>query len=244
VILGSSRGLGAYLAKRLASDGWDVLGVGKRPANTQCENSGIRYLQADLAEWNALDPLLEAIRTMQPDLIVHSAVTYGTPGRPATSRDLETIFKTNALVPYQLIHTYLTDGMENACCIIIVNSDSIYHATTANGAYAASKAALRVLTTALAHVCKARSAVVATLLLGPLADERKRDELRAAGERRGMSEQAITQRYLERSNPFLAIDRLIDLESCYDSILYIEKLGRAANGMVCKMDGGSSGSLI
>ena len=68
-------------------------------------------------------------------------------------------------------------------------------------------------------------------------------ELGAIAQRRRLTEDAITRLYLERSNPFLAIDSLIDPEHCYRSVTYIHSLGKAANGMVCKLDGGSSGSL-
>lgn len=244
-VTGASHSLGAHLAARLAEEGWKVTGLGRRPENNSFTARGIDYLQADLSLPETLESLPARIGDT-PDLIVHNAVSY--PGQdtsvPALS-DLESVFRVNALVPYRLTLDLLSvKPQDRFCSYIVVNSEAIYHADQRSGVYAASKAALRVLTTALADACRSRNASVSTLLLGPLPDPRKVETIRWIAEERGLTEDEITRIYLRKSNPDLVIDTLIDFESCFKSIEYIVSLGPIANGMVCKLDGGSSGSLI
>jgi len=81
-------------------------------------------------------------------------------------------------------------------------------------------------------------------MLGPLADQSKLDEARSIAEKKGMTPTEVIKLFLRKAKPNLVIDDFIDYESCFMSIKYIHGLGRAANGMVCRLDGGSGGSLI
>ncbi|MFC5642409.1 SDR family oxidoreductase [Kitasatospora cinereorecta] len=244
-VTGTSHGLGARLATRLAEDGWQVTGLGRRPRSETALPPEVRYLQADLSDPKALDEL-PALIGETPDLIVHNAVSYPPRDVSALTLDeLEGIFRVNSLVPYRLTLDLLAaKPPERFCSVVVVNSESIYHADFASGVYAASKAALRVLTTSLADHCRSRNAAVATLLLGPLADPGKVADLRAVAERRGVTEAEITRLFLRKSNPDLVIEQLIDFDACVRSVRYIADLGTTANGMMCKLDGGSSGSLV
>lgn len=80
--------------------------------------------------------------------------------------------------------------------------------------------------------------------LVPLADDKKRMEFRAIAQKRGMTEDQVLRPFLERSNPSFVIKSLIQYGPCLQSIKYIASLGQAANGMMCKLDGGSSGTLV
>ena len=244
-VTGASRGLGARLATRLAEEGWQVTGLGRRPSPEGGWGKGIDYLQADLSDPHTLDSLPERFGPT-PDLIVHNAVTYPPRDSEAlTLADLEDVFRVNALAPYRLTLDLLKAKPDDRfCTVVVVNSESIYHADFPSGIYAASKAALRVLTTSLADHCRSRNAAVATLLLGPLADPGKVADLRAVAEKRGVTEEEITRIFLRKSNPDLVIEQLIDFDACVRSVQYIADLGATANGMMCKLDGGSSGSLV
>ena len=246
VVFGASRGVGAYLARRLAEQGWEVTGTGRRPLEDITLVGAISYVEADLATEQSLNTLAALLADRAPDLIVHNAVTYGTTrGLLPTLAQLDEVFRVNATLPYLLLLHHLSSiAPATFCSCIVVNSDSIYHANETSGVYAASKAALRVLTTALAAACRSQDASVSTLLLGPLADERKLDELHQIAQRRGTSDEDITRTFLRRSNPSFVTDSLIDLESCFRSVEYIVGLGKVANGMLCRLDGGSSGSLV
>ncbi|MBF6299071.1 SDR family oxidoreductase [Nocardia amamiensis] len=247
VVLGGSRGLGAHISTRLAQSGWKVTATGRSVSADNLLTGAIDYFQADLNDDDALSSLDELLSERRPELIVHNAVSYGSrDGSQPDARELVELFRVNAITPYILLREYLSAASRQGspCSCITISSDSIYNAKQSTGPYAASKAAMKVLATALADSCRGSNASVSTLLLGPLADERKIQEFQRIAEARGMEAQAVARTYLHRSNTSLVIDSLIDFESCYRSIEYLANLGPIANGMVCKLDGGSSGSLI
>ena len=246
MVIGASQSLGTYLATKLVEQGWMVTGTGRRPFEDVEITQSIEYVQADLSDVNSLKILSERLKEIMPDLIVYNAVAYSdwTESIP-TLGELETVFRVNAFMPYRLLLEHLlTASQDRFCSCVMINSDAIYHAHPRSGVYAASKAALRVLTSVLAEVCQSKNASISTLLLGPLADPKKVGELRSIAQRRGLNDEEVIHTYLRKSNPSFVIDSLIDFESCVQSILYIANLGRIANGMLCKLDGGSSGSLV
>lgn len=242
LVTGASRGLGAHIATRLVEQGWAVTGVGLRPDDGMCTSRGIRYLQVDLAKAGAVEVLADRAESAL-DLVVHCAVRY--PETSSAADDMDDVFRVNAFAPYRLTRALLA-GKDPAvfCSYVLVNSEAVYHADQDSGVYAASKAALRVLSTALAGECRSRNASAATLLLGSLATPDKVEQLRRVAERRGLPEDEVTRLFLRKSNPGLQIDFLLDLEAGFRSVCYIESLGAAANGMLCRLDGGSAGSLV
>lgn len=246
IVIGASHGWGAYLATRLVEEGWEITAVGRRPEPDLPGPDGPRYLQADMATPAGVETVADELRQQAPSLIVYNAVSYGP--RTATLpplADVEATFKVNAIVPYHLLLDYFTQRpSEDFCTCIMINSDSIYHANKYSGVYAASKSALRVLTSALSSACQSRNAAIATLLFGPLADTANFDKLREVAAATGADMDLVTRRYLSKSNQWYVIDEFLAYESCVKSVLYIASVGRDGNGMVCKLDGGSSGSLV
>ncbi|NJP53786.1 SDR family oxidoreductase [Streptomyces sp. SBST2-5] len=244
LVLGASQNLGAHLAGRMAAEGWAVTALGRRPAGETDLPADLDYIQADLSLPETLEWLPEKIGDA-PDAVVYNAVRYpdqkaGTP----SLQELESVFRVNALVPYRLLLDLLLAPRDRFCSVVVVNSDAIYHAREQSGVYSASKAALRVLTGTLASTARGRNASVSTLLLGPLADREKVRGLQRVAEQRGTTEEEVTRLFLRRSNTNLVIDELIDFESCFQSLRYMIGLGPVANGMMCRLDGGSAGGLV
>lgn len=239
VVIGATRNLGLYVARKLAHHGWSVVGIGRSvPEDAQT----VRFVPLDLAHPGAADVLTDLLREAEPGLIVSNVVTYG-PDAPG-NLDLgaiEVMFRVNTLVPYLALSAYIETAPKTSC--VIINSDSMFHANRQVGPYAASKAALKVLTTALADTCRAKGGAVSTLLLGPLADDRKMRECARIAEKNGLAIEVVINALLKKGNPFYLKESFLQFEECLRSIEYIHSLGAAANGMVCKLDGGASGSL-
>src|SRR5437588_4336006 len=245
LIVGASRGLGAYAAQELARRGWDVVGVARSPRPDVPGEDSFAYVQADIGSEEQLAALAARVDPL-PDLVVVTAVTYLEKTNEAPRlEELERVFRVNALAPYVFVSELLAQKVNEdaSASVVVVNSEAMFQADADSGVHGASKAALRVLTAALADRCRGRNVSVSTLLLGPLADK-KLDELRRVAERRGVALDEITRLFLRKSNPNLVLERLIDYEACLASILYMHGLGSTANGMVCRLDGGSAGSLI
>ncbi|MDX2757252.1 SDR family NAD(P)-dependent oxidoreductase [Streptomyces europaeiscabiei] len=246
LVTGASHGLGLDTARRLAADGWSVTGVGRRPATAVEQPVPFDYQSANLSLPGTY-PEVAGAPNGGWDLVVHSAVHYADfHHRPRLGfADTEEMLRVNALAPYYLTLEILDQQpADRFCSVVVVNSEAMYHADRHSAPYAASKAALRLLTAGLAESCRERQAAVSTLVLGPLDDERKRADLRAIAGKLGAREEEVTRKFLKRSNPDLVIEELIDYTSCFHSIRHLQNLGRRANGMVCRLDGGSAGSLI
>jgi NAD(P)-dependent dehydrogenase (short-subunit alcohol dehydrogenase family) len=239
VVIGATRNLGLYISRKLAERGWSVVGIGRSaPEDTHA----VRFVPVDLAQAGAVDALIDLLRETSPDLIVSNAVTYG-PDAPS-NLDLaavEEMFRVNTLVPYLALSGYIENAPGTNC--VIINSDSIFHANRQVGPYAASKAALKILTTALADTCRVKGGAVSTLLLGPLADYRKMRDCARIAEKNDLAVEDVIKALLKKGNPFYLKESFLQFEECFRSIEYIHGLGVAANGMVCKLDGGASGSL-
>ncbi|WP_276202304.1 NAD(P)-dependent oxidoreductase [Roseivivax marinus] len=246
MITGCTGSLGGHLARRLMEDGWRVVGVARRTDPELEKLEPFRGVAIDLGTLEAKNSLFDLLKTENPALFVHAAVHYGNPRvLDRNLPEIETMFRVNAHSAFLAFAEYCEAGpMEQFCTFVPINSDAIFHTTATNAAYAASKAALRVLAAGLAERCKTSNGCVATLALGPLADHSKTSQLKALAEKRGISMEALTAEYMRRSNPFLVIEELIDLEACYRCIETIVDLGAMANGMVCRLDGGSAGALI
>ncbi|MEU7328003.1 SDR family NAD(P)-dependent oxidoreductase [Streptomyces parvus] len=246
LVIGASQSLGSHLVTRLASNGWHVVGTGRRPASDVPGSEAFEYVRLDLSSPEEARRFLEGAGGDGYDLVVHNAVTYGgTQGKPPELDELEAMFRVNALIPYRLLHELLAaQPADRFCSCVVVNSDSIYHATKQSAAYAATKAALRVLTTSLADTFRSAPVSVATLLLGPLPDPQKLADFQRVAERHGVPVEEVKRAFLRKANPFYVIDDLIDFDACYRSVEYLAGLGPAGNGMVCRLDGGSAGSLI
>jgi NAD(P)-dependent dehydrogenase (short-subunit alcohol dehydrogenase family) len=244
LVTGVSRGLGAHLARRLLEDGWSLLGVSRGAPPPSLD--GLQHRSLDLGDPDAAEQIAEWCGTC-PELVVHNAAMY--PALEAASRPsqsaIEGVFRVNAVAPYLITRALLGRLAEAAqSSIVMVNSDAMFHADAASGVYAASKAAHRVLATSLASTCRGTGAAVSTVLFGPLADEGKVRSFQRLSASKGVSEEELVELFLRRSNPDLTITRLIDFESCYRCVRHVAELGSLANGMLLRLDGGSSGSLI
>ncbi|RKN38369.1 SDR family NAD(P)-dependent oxidoreductase [Streptomyces hoynatensis] len=243
-IIGASQSLGAHFATRMAAEGWAVTGLGRRPAAEAGLPAEVTYVQADLSVPETLDGLAEKLGDV-PELVVYNAVRYPAQSEgPPPLGELEAVFRVNALAPYRLLLDLLGRPREHFCSCVVVNSDAMYHAREQNGVYSASKAALRVLTGTLAATCRGGDAAVSTLLVGPLADPQKLAGLRRVAEQRGVTEAEVVRAFLRKTNTNLVIDALIDFESCYQGLMHMARLGPVANGMMYRLDGGSSGGLV
>lgn len=242
-VTGVTSGLGAHAATVLAREGWMVTGVGRKSPGHSDVPGGIRYVQADLSNVGELAALPARIGAC-PNLFIHCAVSYAG-GGTNNPEAIEDVFRVNAVAPYQLTLDLLKlKSKEQFACFILVNSEAIFNADEKSGVYGASKAALKVLTSSLAHGCRDQNASVSTLLLGPLANERKREEIKDLALRKNLSPQELTRLFLRKSNPNLVLSDFIEFDACLKCVRCIFELGVAANGMLCRLDGGAGGSLI
>jgi len=243
LITGATSGLGAHLFERFRHEGWSIIAISRQP-RPSAEDEATSWIQADLGSPTDLAGLPEQILATNKhlDVVVYCAVSYPSADDPI--EEFEKAMRVNAWAPYFLTKSLIAAAEPSQdTSFIMVNSEVIYSADERSGPYAATKAAMRVFATAAAHAARSSEMAVSTLLLGPLASEVKRTELQRVADARSVSLPEIENIFLKRSNPNMTIRQLINLDSCYESVLYLRALGASANGMLCRLDGGSAGSL-
>jgi NAD(P)-dependent dehydrogenase (short-subunit alcohol dehydrogenase family) len=158
LVTGSSSGIGAQVARRLAGDGYDVV-VNSRTADTGravADEVGGTYLQADVSDDGQARGLIDEVATRfgRLDVLVNNA---GTTERiahvnlaAATPDIWRRLYDVNVIAPFVLVTAAEQLLRESKGCVVNVSSLAGVKPTGSSIPYAASKAALNHTTRLLA----------------------------------------------------------------------------------------------
>ena len=158
LVTGSSSGIGAQIARRLAKDGYEVV-VNSRSAETGqavADELGAAYLQADVAEEDQARALVTEVvsRFGRLDVLINNAGTterIAHANLPAATPDIwRRLYDVNVVAPFVLITAAEQALRESQGCVVNVSSLAGVRATGSSIPYASSKAALNHLTRLLA----------------------------------------------------------------------------------------------
>ena len=162
LVTGASRGIGLAIAKRLAHDGYCVIGVARKPSQAFAEAAAeigaagaLHFEPFDLTDVAAIPAFVRGLKQRHGSIygLVNNA-GVGTGGLLATTPndDIEALLRVNTLAPIVLTK-YVVRGMMAEGRGRVVNIASIVAAAGYNGlsVYSASKAALVGFTRSLAR---------------------------------------------------------------------------------------------
>ena len=183
LVTGAATGIGLATCRRLAADGWRVLGTAQpgQDAGALAGISGVRVLEADLGDDGSRSALARAVRD-EPrlDALISNA-GFAVPG-PVEGIPVDQLraqFELNTLAPIALAQALLPQLRAARGRMIFVGAGQGRVALPFGGPYGASKAALASLTDAL-RLEIADSGVRVSLIepgavrTGILADSRRR----------------------------------------------------------------------
>lgn len=154
LIIGASRGLGLGLAKRFASEGWQVIATARDPqrADELKAIANIRIEPLDIDDAEGVDALARQLSGTTLDVLYINAGTSGSrtlSAETASHEEVSQLFMTNAVAPARLARRLLP-LVDPRTGVIIFMSSIMGSVETGPGMgmplYGASKAALNHLT--------------------------------------------------------------------------------------------------
>jgi NAD(P)-dependent dehydrogenase (short-subunit alcohol dehydrogenase family) len=169
VVTGSTSGIGLAIGERLLNDGFQLIVVGRRPAEealsaykqAKVDGALLRYERADLGDPDDTARLIDVLRPFTPRVLVHAAgqCPEASADDPKAARqELLELCDLHAGSALQLA-LGLAPAMAAGAHIILLSSTATRRVAPQQMAYAASKGALDVLCRHLAVALKPRICV-------------------------------------------------------------------------------------
>lgn len=163
-VTGASKGIGLAIAKKLISEGCEV--VGTYNSTKPSEINGLTYVQVDLSNRKQLLGVLDGLQGQTFDYIVNCAGIFEEESIEHFDLDKwDTSLEVMLTAPYIICHS-LIRNMPNTGSIVNIVSDDAYLGEYAGFAYAVAKAGLISLTNSLANVLGDRGVRVNALAPG------------------------------------------------------------------------------
>ena len=172
LVTGASGGLGGAVVRRLTAEGAHVVATGRRrdALDALATATGAEPLVCDLADRGALQPLLDAVTSV--DILVCNAALPATgPLEDFTIEQIDRALDVNLRTPMLLARAagpaMATRGRGH---IVFMSSMGAKVVGPALGVYSATKAGLRALAHALRQDLRASGVGVSVILPGPIRD--------------------------------------------------------------------------
>jgi NAD(P)-dependent dehydrogenase (short-subunit alcohol dehydrogenase family) len=151
LVTGATRGIGAAIAERLASEGATVVVTGTGPSGSG--PAGTDYYTVDLSDRAAADRFADVVAaTIRPDILVNNAgINVVAPFSEVAPSDFDRVHDVNLRAPFLLCQAVLRP-MRDRHWGRIVNVTSIFSVVSRAGraSYSASKFGLDGMTAAMA----------------------------------------------------------------------------------------------
>lgn len=157
IVTGATRGIGRAITEKLISDGNTVYGVYKESSEQANEltakyGDAIKLFQANLADEQQVQQLIEQLNDVQVDGIVNNAgIVYLTKWDDLNFDEWNETLAVNVTAPLKLVHG-LRNNLNTGAAVVNIASVDGFCAAFDTVAYAVSKAGLISLTKSLAAI--------------------------------------------------------------------------------------------
>lgn len=178
LVTGASRGIGAAVARALATSGARVALVARTQRDLEAVANGLPHAPVVIADDLSLPtaaPMISAASHEAfggaPDILVLAAGTFPLgPLELATDAELEVAFSLNAMAPLRLVREFLPQMRSRAAGhVVFLGSMADRHVFPSNAVYAATKHAARAAAEALR--AETRGTGVRTTIVSPAATD-------------------------------------------------------------------------
>jgi cyclic-di-GMP-binding biofilm dispersal mediator protein len=169
LVLGGSRGIGAAIVRRFASEGANVLFTywsSPDDAEVLAAETGSKAFRADSGDRNTLIALISSLGPLDV-LVVNSGILGAGDPLDMPPDEIDRLFRINIHAPYHAAVAAARNMPDNSRIIFIGSANADRMPMTGLAAYSASKAALKGMVKGLARDFGARSITVNVVQPGP-----------------------------------------------------------------------------
>ncbi|MCH9680449.1 MAG: SDR family oxidoreductase [Deltaproteobacteria bacterium] len=151
VVTGASGGVGEAVCRRLAVEGWRVVGHARTQPVTRPDEPVTSWVTADFSQASAGTRFASQVKASLGEarlgLVVCCAGMGPVSGEEAEAEEL---WRANVLAPYRIVEGLL-GVMDNPSTVVLVSSIAAWRASPGSELYGATKAAVESLTAGMAY---------------------------------------------------------------------------------------------
>ena len=248
LVTGSTAGIGFAIAKRLASEGAEVIVNGRtdervREAVAKIEkeigDAKIRGIAANLGSAEGCDKVVR--EASHVDVLVNNVGIFEPkPFEKITDADWEKFFAVNVMSGVRLSRAYLPAMKQrNWGRIVFISSESGLQIPAEMIHYGMTKTAQLAIARGLAETCEGTNVTVNSVLPGPTASEGVTEFVSSLATQQKMSPAEFEKEFFKNARPTSILKRFIEPDEIANVVAFVcSPLASAINGSAVRADGG------
>jgi len=247
LVTGSTAGIGLEIARKLATEGADVIVTGRNQAKLDEAVDSIRAsggakvsgILADAATAQGAETLLKTAPKV--DILVNNLGIYEMKAfADITDADWQTLFDVNVMSGVRLARGYFPGMLErNWGRVIFISSESGLAIPGEMVHYGMTKAAQLAIARGMAQATKGTKVTVNSILPGPTRSEGIVDFLKSVSSDPTAPFEQLEAEFFAKHRPASLLQRMIEAEEIANLAAYVASpLSAATNGASLKAEGG------
>jgi NAD(P)-dependent dehydrogenase (short-subunit alcohol dehydrogenase family) len=248
LVTGSTAGIGFAVAKRLASEGAEVIVNGRtdervREAVAKIEKeipgAKIRGIAADLGSADGCDKVVR--EASHVDVLVNNVGIFEPkPFEKITDADWEKFFTVNVMSGVRLSRAYLPAMKQrNWGRVVFISSESGLKIPAEMIHYGMTKTAQIAIARGLAETCEGTNVTVNSVLPGPTASEGVTEFVSNLATQQKMSAAEFEKEFFKNARPSSILKRFIEPDEIANVVAFVcSPLASAITGTAVRADGG------